>query len=93
MSAEAFRDRALLAWAAEETAGESDPAWGALVALADWEPPRFPIRAQDALDLGASPGPALGELMREMERWWIEGDLAAARAACLAELRRRLEKS
>ena len=93
LSAEAFRDRALLAWAAEETAGESDPAWGALVALADWEPPRFPIRAQDALDLGAQPGPALGALMGEMERWWIEGDLAADRAACLAELKRRLGKS
>jgi poly(A) polymerase len=93
LSAEAFRDRTLLAWASEEGAGESDEAWGALVALADWQPPRFPIRAQDALDLGAAPGPALGELMREMERWWIEGDLAAGRAACLAELKRRLEKS
>jgi len=93
LSAEAFRDRAFLAWAAEETAPENDPAWGALVALADWEPPRFPIRAQDALELGAEPGPALGELMREMERWWIEGDLAADRAGCLAELRRRLENS
>jgi poly(A) polymerase len=93
LPAEAFRDRALLAWASEESAGESDAAWGALVALADWEPPRFPIRAQDALDLGAGPGPALGELMREMERWWIEGDLAAERAACLAELKRRLKES
>ena len=93
LSAEAFRDRTLLAWASEESAGESDAAWAALVALADWEPPRFPIRAQDALDLGAAPGPALGELMRDIERWWIEGDFAAARPACLAELNRRLKES
>ena len=93
LSGEAFRDRALLAWAGEESAREGDAAWRSLVALADWEPPRFPIRAQDVLELGAEPGPALGELMREMERWWIEGDLAADRAACLTELKRRLKES
>jgi poly(A) polymerase len=93
LSAEAFRDRALLAWAGEESARASDAAWRAVVALAAWAPPRFPIRAQDALDLGAQPGPALGALMGEMERWWIEGDFAPDRAACLTELKRRLEKS
>ena len=64
--------------------------WRELVALADWTPPRFPLRAQDAIELGIAPGPALGELLREMERWWIEGDFRADRKACLAELKRRV---
>lgn len=90
--AEVFRDRALLAWAGDTAAPASDTAWRDLGASADWEPPSLPIRAQDALKLGAVPGPALGDLMRAMERWWIEGDFTADRAACLAELKRRVEK-
>jgi poly(A) polymerase len=90
LSADTFRDRALLAWAGEATASAGDAAWRELLSVADWEPPRFPIRAKDALRLGAAPGPTLGALMREMERWWIDGDFNAGRAACLAELERRL---
>ena len=88
LTAEAFRDRGLLAWAGDESAREEE--WGKLVALADWMPPRFPLRAQDAIELGIAPGPALGELLRDMERWWIEGDFRADRRACLAELKRRV---
>ena len=88
LTAEAFRDRSLLAWAGDESAREAG--WRELVALADWTPPRFPLRAQDAIELGIAPGPSLGELLREMERWWIEGDFRADRKACLAELKRRV---
>ncbi|HSY89256.1 MAG TPA: CCA tRNA nucleotidyltransferase [Verrucomicrobiae bacterium] len=88
LTAEAFRDRGLLAWAGDESA--RDESWRDLVALADWTPPRFPLRAQDALALGIVPGPALGEILREMERWWIEGDFRADRRACLAEMKRRV---
>src|SRR6185369_14346274 len=79
LTAEAFRDRSLLAWAGDESAQEES--WRELVAIADWTPPRFPLRAQDAIVLGIAPGPALGELLREMERWWIEGDFHADRKA------------
>ena len=91
-SREVFQDRCLLAWADREAAGDSggEQAWRELFALGEWEPSRFPIRAQDALDLGAAPGPHMGRLMREMERWWVEGDFRADRAACLQELRHRL---
>ena len=91
LTAEAFRDRSLLAWAGDDSAREES--WRELVALADWTPPRFPLRAQDAIALGIAPGPALGELLREMERWWIEGDFRADRKACLAELKRRVERA
>ena len=42
----------------------------------------------DALKLGLKPGPKVGALLEAVERWWIAGDFAADRAACLAELER-----
>jgi poly(A) polymerase len=88
LSAEIYRDRSLIAWAESDA---SDPAWREVMAVADWTPPVFPVKAQDALDRGVVAGPALGRFMAEMEQWWIAGDFAAERAACLAELARRLK--
>lgn len=87
LSAEAYRDRCLIAWAESDA---PDAAWHEVLAIADWSPPAFRLKAQDALDRGASPGPGLGRLMAELEQWWIDGDFAADRAACLAELDRRM---
>ena len=88
LSAEAYRDRCLIAWAESEV---PDRIWRDVLEAADWSPPAFPVKAQDALDRGAAPGPALGRLMAEIEQWWIAGDFAADRSACLAELGRRLK--
>jgi len=46
------------------------------------------VGGRDALALGLAPGPQVGKLMEAVERWWIEGDFSADRAACLAELER-----
>ncbi|MEX0808384.1 MAG: CCA tRNA nucleotidyltransferase [Dongiaceae bacterium] len=88
-----FRDRMLLAWAARNAAvnapalGDAD-AWQAmLVTAAEWTAPTFPIKGADVLSLGVAPGPRIGELVGAVERWWIEGDFRADRAACLAKLR------
>ncbi len=88
LPAEAFRDRCLIAWAEGEA---SEPSWQKVLGVADWQPPAFPVKAQDAVDCGAAPGPALGRLMAEIEQWWIAGDFAASRADCLVELARRLK--
>ena len=88
LSAEIYRDRCLIAWA---ESGAPDSVWRDILAVADWSPPAFPITAQEALDRGASAGPALGQLMAKMEQWFIAGDFAADRTACLAELGRRLK--
>ena len=93
MSAETYRDRCLIAWSERDGSENKlpDAAWQKVLAIADWSPPVFPIKAQDALDRGASAGPGLGRLMADLEQWWIAGDFAANRAACLAELGRRLK--
>ena len=68
--------------------------WQALLKLAqEWSPPELPIGGADALKLGLKPGPRVGELIAAVERWWIDGDFAADRAACLIELERLASSS
>jgi tRNA nucleotidyltransferase/poly(A) polymerase len=52
-----------------------------------WQPPRFPLSGRDVLGAGASPGPAVGDLLREIEAWWIAQDFAPDEAL----LRTRLQ--
>jgi len=87
LTAEAYRDRALIAAADGDSSVDG---WRAVFALADWQPPHFPVRARDAMERGAKAGPALGQLMKDLESWWVAGDFQADRAACLEELARRL---
>ena len=63
--------------------------WRAALALArSWTPPDLPVSGADALALGLAPGPRVGALIAAVERWWIDGDFAADRAGCLAQLER-----
>lgn len=78
-----YADRLLLA---TEAPGD----WrGALAMARDWTPPELPVSGGDALKLGLKPGPKVGAMVEAVERWWIDGDFTADRAACLAELERR----
>jgi poly(A) polymerase len=61
---------------------------GALTMARAWTPPELPVSGGDALELGLRPGPKVGALLDAVERWWIDGDFAADRAACRAELER-----
>jgi poly(A) polymerase len=86
-----FRDAALIAWAgavAQAPAVERRESedWRDLLAVAAADPPSFPLRGRDALALGLAPGPEIGRLIAAVERWWIDGDFRADRAACLARL-------
>ena len=50
--------------------------------------PIFPLQGRDLLAAGASPGPALGALLAEVEAFWIAGGCVADLAACLTEAKR-----
>jgi len=52
--------------------------------------PRFTIQGRDALALGVPPGPLVGELVRAVRAWWMEGGCVASPAECRAELARRV---
>ena len=67
-----FKDRVLLKWAADAKAAVS---WRALLALADaWERPRFPLSGRDVMLAGVPQGPLVGQVLGEVEEWWIDSD-------------------
>jgi len=52
--------------------------------------PVFPLQGRDLLAAGVAPGPALGQWLRHLRRWWMDGGCVADAPACRAELARRL---
>lgn len=44
---------------------------------------RLPIAGRDLLDLGIPRGPAVGEMLKRIEGWWIAEDFQPGRDACL----------
>jgi poly(A) polymerase len=47
----------------------------ALLALAEtWTPPAFPLTGEEVMKAGVPKGPMVGEVMREVEIWWIDQD-------------------
>lgn len=93
-----WRDRVLTSWADDVARGmpqerRRSDAWRAVYDLPDRHPlPDFPLRGQDALDRGVSPGPRLGALLDAVEQWWIAGDFEADREACLSRLEAMLRE-
>jgi poly(A) polymerase len=88
LGAARFRDNVLL-----RAAESGDAKAAALLALADrWRPIEFPLKGRDITALGVPEGPEVGHLLGEIKAWWEEGDFRADRAACLAELKRRLAR-
>jgi poly(A) polymerase len=85
---ETFRDRVLLSWASTGV-NPDDPQWSALLAMGETTPPVFPLQGRDLLAFGIKAGPRVGELLKAVETWWIEGDFRADRKACLAEAKKR----
>lgn len=84
--AEACRTAALLI--AAETGVDLDLA---LAEASDWQKPAFPLKGEDLLKLGLSPGPSLGKTLQALEAWWIAQDFKPGREQCLAEARQRLK--
>ena len=86
------RDLALLSWARNLAVAPRQPrrktaAWQGILEAADvWTTLRFPLKGQDALDLGVAAGPRVGNLLEAVEAWWEEGDYRSGRAACLEKL-------
>lgn len=72
--------------------GGTGPGWDRLRgALATTPRPVFPLEGRDALALGLPPGPGVGEALRAVRAWWLDGGCVADAAACrdrLAELAR-----
>ncbi|MCB9978935.1 MAG: CCA tRNA nucleotidyltransferase [Rhodospirillales bacterium] len=55
--------------------------------------PVFPVSGKDVMAAGLASGPQVGDVLRELESWWVDQDCAPDRAALLACIRERLEKA
>ncbi|MBL9035110.1 MAG: CCA tRNA nucleotidyltransferase, partial [Rhodospirillaceae bacterium] len=49
-----------------------------------WPRPRFPLAGADMLRLGVPKGPRVGEILRQVEEWWISKDFQPDHGQCLA---------
>ncbi|MER8373831.1 CCA tRNA nucleotidyltransferase [Mesorhizobium sp. M1406] len=56
-----------------------------------WEKPMFPLKGADLTARGATPGPKLGEILKNLEAEWIEAGFAPDRAALLDRAAKALE--
>jgi len=55
-----------------------------LAELHGWRPPDFPVTGADLLSHGVDKGPALGEVLRGLERHWVARDFAPTRDELIA---------
>ncbi|WP_293901028.1 CCA tRNA nucleotidyltransferase [Phenylobacterium sp.] len=82
-----FRDRAKLAWAASPRSATTMQ-WRGLIALAEgWARPTFPITGADVMNAGAPKGPMVGQILREVEDWWIDHDFLDDKMSAIEKLK------
>jgi poly(A) polymerase len=71
---ERFKDRTFLRWA-EDPKSSNAIQWRALLAFANaWERPAFPLTGRHVMHAGVAEGPLVGEILAEVEDWWIDSD-------------------
>ncbi len=87
LGAGAFCDRALLAWAASDRPA-AGVQWRALLPMAQtWPRPVFPLTGEEVLAAGVPKGPLIGEVLAEVEDWWIDHDFTADKLSLVEQLK------
>jgi poly(A) polymerase len=92
--------RRLLADTAAETlvdrtwvGGGDGEAWDLLrERLRSLPKPVFPLEGRDVVALGVPPGPRVGDVLRAVRIWWLNGGCTATAEACRDEASRLVEK-
>jgi poly(A) polymerase len=87
LGAQAFRDRSKLAWAASNRA-TATPQWRALLAVGQtWTAPTLPLTGEEVMAAGVPKGPLVGEVLREVESWWVENDFIEDKLSIVERLK------
>ncbi len=87
LGAQAFCDRVLLAWAQTEPSA-AETQWRALLPMAQsWPRPVPPFTGADVVAAGVPEGPMVGQVMREIEAWWIDNDFTDDKLAAVERLK------
>lgn len=73
-----MRDVAMLRWAEDVKRNHNAVQWRALLPMIDsWKPPKLPLDGHHVKLAGVPDGPHIGEVLREVEEWWIDSDFTA----------------
>jgi poly(A) polymerase len=81
------RDRAKLAWAAAPGTAATMQ-WRGLIALVEgWTPPAFPLTGADVMNAGVPRGPLVGQVLKEVEAWWIDHDFLDDKFSAIEKLK------
>lgn len=84
---ETFCDRVRLAWAMNDKDAAA-PQWRALLAMAEgWSRPVLPIDGRQVQAAGVEAGPKVGEVLREVEAWWIDSDFTMDELSVIERLK------
>jgi poly(A) polymerase len=87
LGADALCDRVSLAWAASDRPAATTQ-WRALLPTArSFTPPRFPLSGEEVMAAGVPEGPLVGEVRREVERWWVDNDFLDDKLALIERLK------
>ena len=78
-----LKDRVLLAWSAAPAEVTWKEWWHE---LETFTPPNFPLKGKDLTALGIEESPLIGDLLRQVENWWISEAFAPDRNACLSQI-------
>jgi poly(A) polymerase len=69
-----YLDRVRLAWASDPEPRRTTQ-WRTMIAFeGGFVAPKFPVGGNQVIAAGARPGPAVGAILAEVERWWVEND-------------------
>ena len=87
LGAQAWVDAIQLAWA-KGRAAKTNQKWQDLLDLQKrWPIPKLPINGKDLLQAGVASGPHMGEVLRDLEDWWVANDFAPTREELLERLK------
>ena len=53
-----------------------------LATSAAWPPPKLPVSGADLLARGLAPGRHIGDLLDDLEAWWVDADFPGEAATC-----------
>lgn len=82
-----FCDRVMLAWAASKRPA-AGVQWRALIPMAEgWTRPTLPLSGEEVIAAGATPGPMVGAVLREVEAWWIDHDFTDDKLSIIERLK------
>lgn len=90
---EHFPLHVLIAWAGRGAAPDEERWRDALTLSERWKAPAFPLRGQDITALGTFKGPEIGEILRTIEKAWIDGGFVETREQLLERAKLQVASS